>query len=40
MTIRQPPVLSLVIPFFNEGGCIDRVCNEVQQVLSGKITNR
>jgi dolichol-phosphate mannosyltransferase len=27
-----------VIPFFNEGECIDRVCNEIQQVLSGKDT--
>lgn len=28
------PLLSLVIPFYNEGSCIDCVCQELEQVMS------
>jgi dolichol-phosphate mannosyltransferase len=31
---RSTPLLSLVIPFYNESSCIDCVCNELHQVLS------
>jgi dolichol-phosphate mannosyltransferase len=31
---HSTPLLSLVIPFYNESSCIDCVCNELHQVLS------
>jgi len=31
---RSAPHLSLVIPFYNEGSCIDCVCQELEQVMS------
>jgi dolichol-phosphate mannosyltransferase len=37
--IRTAPLLSLVIPFYNESSCIDCVCSELHQVLSQNAGN-
>jgi dolichol-phosphate mannosyltransferase len=34
INVRTAPLLSLVIPFYNESSCIDGVCGELNQVLS------